>query len=197
MYEYEINGLTVRTGDIICTTRGGAPVAEGQFWRLVGTLVPGDVDHVAVYLGPGGFCVEAGAQGKVIAFEAEGRRWDAESMRHRRNTVDTFYGIAYPLEGRGLTEERQRDIREDVARYCLDQAAERKPYNMDFLDSCTEQAFYCSQLVYQAYLRHGIDLNTGLEVADVPGTSDIIFPQEIWNACPNRRVALAASLAGR
>jgi uncharacterized protein YycO len=60
---------------------------------------------------------------------------------------------------------------------------------MNFTDSATEKRFYCSQLAYQAYLQQGIDLNSNLGVPDLPGTASIIFPQELWSGCPNRRVA--------
>ncbi len=69
IYSYEMNGLKLQTGDLICTTDGGGENIEGQFWRLIGKLIPGDVDHIVVYVGPGGRCVEAGAKGKVITFE--------------------------------------------------------------------------------------------------------------------------------
>jgi uncharacterized protein YycO len=76
-----------------------------------------------------------------------------------------------------------------VADYCLAQAAANKPYNLNFFDPDTERAFYCSQLAYKAYIAHGIDLNTGQGVPDIPGTSSIVFPQEIWSGCQHQRVA--------
>jgi uncharacterized protein YycO len=69
----------------------------------------------------------------------------------------------------------------------LTQAALQKPYNINYLDSQTEDAFYCSQLAYQAYLRHGIDLNTGLSIPNLKGTESIIYPQEMWAGCFHRR----------
>lgn len=36
VYDYEINGIPVQTGDLICTTDGGADNMKGQFWRLIG-----------------------------------------------------------------------------------------------------------------------------------------------------------------
>ena len=47
---------------------GKPDILPGEFWRLVGRLVPGDVDHVMMYVGPGGRCIEAGSRG-VIAFD--------------------------------------------------------------------------------------------------------------------------------
>lgn len=187
IYDYEINGLPVKTGDIICTTDGGAPVAAGEFWRLVGKFVPGDVDHVAVYVGPEGRCVEAGAKGRVITYEVKNRVWDGLKMKDDRNVIDTLYGIAYPLADKGFPEQKESGIRQAVADYCLAQAAAGKPYNLNFFNSKTEEAFYCSQLAYLAYLKHGIDLNTNQGVPDIRGTESIIYPQEIWRGCVNKR----------
>jgi uncharacterized protein YycO len=185
IYRSTINGIAVRTGDVICVHDGGAPLLEGQFWRFVGSLIPGDVDHVAVYLGPDGRCIEAGPRG-VITYEVRNYTWDAAGMRDQRGPViDQFYGIACPAEGRSLSEADETKVREDVAAYCLAQVG--KPYNLNFLNSGTETTFYCSQLVYKAYLRNGIDLNTGAGVPDIPGTESIIFPQEIWSGCVQKR----------
>ncbi|MBI5211814.1 MAG: hypothetical protein HY957_00385 [Nitrospirae bacterium] len=188
IYEYEINGLTVRTGDIICTADGASNTdIRGQFWRLLGKIIPGDVDHIVIYTGPGGRCVEAGAKGKVIAFEAKENTWNFERMIGQRGIIDTLYGIAYPLQGKNLNETDITGIREAVAAYCLRQAELEKPYNMNFLDSTTENAYYCSQLAYLAYLKQGIDLNTGRGIPEIPGTGSIIFPQEIWSGCEHKK----------
>ncbi len=184
IHTYEINGLTVQTGDIICTMNGKPDILPGEFWRLVGRLVPGDVDHVAMYLGPAGRCIESGAKG-VVTFEVKAGQWAAEQMmRKRGHLVDTFYGIAYPLAGRGLSAELEEQVRTDAATFALAQIG--KPYNLNFLNTNTEDAFYCSQLAYRAYLRCGIDLNTGLAMEGLPGTNLIIYPQEIWNGCIHR-----------
>ena len=184
IHTYQINGLTVQTGDVICTMNGKPDILPGEFWRLVGRLVPGDVDHVAMYLGPEGRCIESGAKG-VVTFEAEGGEGLAETMmRKRGHLVDTFYGVAYPLAGRGLSPELEEQIREDVAAFAL--ANIGKPYNLNFLNANTDDAFYCSQLIYRAYLRCGIDLNTGLAMEGLPGTNLIVYPQEIWGGCIHR-----------
>jgi hypothetical protein len=188
IYSYKINGLDVQTGDIICTTHAEQGYVLGQVWRLIGMLIPGVVDHVVVYVGPGGRCVEAGAKLRVVTFNIKDSIWDASKMRRARGPlVDTFYGIVYPLAGKRIGKERQMAIRERVARYCLKQAKAKKPYNLAFLDSMTEKAFYCSQLAYKAYLREGLDLNTGKGVPRIPGTESIIFPQEIWSGCRHNR----------
>jgi hypothetical protein len=133
---------------------------------------------MAVYLGPEGRCAEAGALG-VITFDVHNGIWDAETMmKERGHLVDTFYGVAYPLAGRGISPELEGQMREDIAAFCLAQVG--KPYNLNFLNAETEEFFYCSQLVYKAYQRVGINLNTGLAMEGLPGTNLIIYPQEIW-----------------
>jgi hypothetical protein len=185
-YTYKINGLLVQTGDLICTTDGGRSIGSGQFWWLVGKLIPGKVDHIAIYVGPGGRCIEAGAKGRVIEFNVKGNVWDSQKMvRQRGLLIDTFYGVAYPLKGKNFSEQQSPRIREGVAEYCRKQLG--KPYNLNFLNSKTEKAFYCSQLAYKAYLKYGIDLNTGKGVPKIPWTSSIIFPQEIWSGCKHKK----------
>lgn len=186
IHSYEVCGLTLETGDILCTRNGKPDILPGEFWRLVGRLVPGDVDHIAVFLGPGGRCIESGTRG-VITFEIPGNGWDAEQMVSQRGLLlDQLVGAAYPLQGRGLALEEQALIRQEVAAFCLGQVG--KPYNLTFLDPDREDAYYCSQLAYKAYLRQGIDLNTGLAMESLPGSNRIIYPQEIWNGCARRVV---------
>lgn len=187
IYNYELNGVEIRTGDLICTSDGGHSIISGQFWWLVGKLIPGDVDHVAIYVGPEGRCVEAGAKG-VITFDIYANHWDATAMLEQRLLEDELYGIARPLRGRGLSVAEKDKIREGVAEYCLSKAAMGRGYNLNFFDSDNDRSFYCSQLVYKAYLKYGIDLNTGIGVPDIPGTESIIFPQEIWEGCEHQRV---------
>lgn len=185
IHHYKINGLSVSTGDLICTMDGRPDILPGEFWRLVGRLVPGEVDHIVVYLGPDGRCAESGSRG-VITFEVHGGLWDSgHAMPERGLLVDTFYGVSYPLEDRGLPPEAQDEVRAQVAAFCLSQIG--KPYNLNFMNPDTEDAFYCSQLAYRAYRRCGIDLNTGLAMESVPGTDQIIFPQELWEGSPHRR----------
>src|SRR5687768_5843180 len=148
IYTYQIEEIALQTGDIICTMNGKPDIMPGEFWRLVGRLIPGDVDHVAVYVGPNGRCIEAGAHG-VIKFTVFDGQWSTERMARRRGLLfDTFYGIVSPLEGLRVSQEEKCDMRSRVAEYCLAQV--RKPYNLNFLNVETENAFYCSQLVYKA-----------------------------------------------
>ena len=106
--------------------------------------------------------------------------------RRRGHLFDTLYGVASPLDTLGLAEEEEHEMRQTVAAYCLAQIS--KPYNLNFLNSETEESFYCSQLAYKAYQQVGIDLNTGLAMQEIPGTSSIIYPQEIWEGFSHRRV---------
>lgn len=185
IHTYQIEGIAVQTGDIVCTMNGKPDILPGEFWRLVGRLVPGDVDHVAIYVGPDGRCVESGSRG-VISFDVHNSSWDTEFMARKRGLLfDTFYGVAYPLGGLELSEEEELHMRMTVAQYCLSQVG--KSYNLNFLNAETEEAFYCSQLVYKAYQQVGIDLNTGLAMEQLPGTNAIVYPQEIWGGSAHRQ----------
>ena len=192
IYTYQIEGIALQTGDIICTMNGKPDILPGEFWRFIGRLVPGDVDHVAVYIGPEGRCVEAGARG-VITFDIPSGHWNTEHMARQRGLLfDTFYGIASPLDGLEISEEEEFEMRSRVAEYCLTQVG--KPYNLNFLNPETEGAFYCSQLAYKAYQQIGIDLNTGLAMEQLPGTNGIVYPQEIWNGFPHQETGRTDSL---
>ena len=192
IYTYQIEGIALQTGDIICTRNGKPDILPGEFWRFVGRLVPGDVDHVAMYVGPNGRCIEAGAHG-VIKFTVFDQQWNTERMARRRGLLfDTFYGVVSPIDGLGASEEEEHDMRRSVAEYCLAQVG--KPYNLNFLKAETEDAFYCSQLAYKAYQKIGIDLNTGLAMEQLPGTNAIIYPQEIWDGFSHRAAAHERSL---
>jgi hypothetical protein len=190
IYTYQINGMPVQTGDIICTMNGKPDILPGEFWRLIGRLVPGDVDHVAIYLGPDGRCAEAGARG-VITFNVPNGEWDTERMARQRGLLfDTFYGIVSPLDVLGYSEDEEIHLRTAISQYISAQIG--KPYNLNFLNPETEDAFYCSQLVYKAYQTIGIDINTGLAMEQFPGTNQIIYPQEIWDGFSHRQSNLIA-----
>jgi hypothetical protein len=186
IYQYTINGLPVQSGDIICTTCGKSEIMPGEFWRLIGRLLPGDVDHIAIYLGPEGRCVEASGRG-VISFDIVDGIWQSDRLLKERGfLMDTIYGVVYPLEKSGLSTSEEVQIRADIMDYCLSQVG--KPYNLNFLDAERDDTFYCSQLAYKAYQRHGINLNTGLGMSNLPGSHRIVFPQEIWNGFSHRYV---------
>ncbi len=184
IYTYQIENLFLQTGDIICTRNGKPDILPGEFWLLVGKLVPGDVDHVVIYLGPDGRCIEAGSRG-VNDFYMHNGIWEAEKMTAERGIlVDTFYGVSYPLDGLELSEEEEIHMRTKVAEYCVSHIG--KPYNINFLNAESEKSFYCSQLAYKAYQQVGINLNTGLAMEQLPGTNKIIYPQEIWDGFEHR-----------
>lgn len=186
IYTYQIEGIILQTGDIICTMNGKPDILPGEFWRLVGRLVPGDVDHVAIYIGPDGRCIEAGARG-VITFDVPRGQWNTERMALQRGLLfDSFYGVVSPLDGLEAAENEEHDLRATVAAYC--QAQVGKPYNLNFLNAESEMSFYCSQLAYKAYQQIGIDLNTGLAMEQIPGTNAIIYPQEIWSGFSHRAI---------
>ncbi|MCK6585335.1 MAG: hypothetical protein L6Q49_19720, partial [Anaerolineales bacterium] len=139
---------------------------------------------VAIYTGPEGRCVEAGARG-VIKFTVFDGQWNTERMARRRGLLfDTFYGVVSPLDALELSENEEHEMRKAVAAYVLAQVG--KPYNLNFLNAETEEAFYCSQLAYKAYQQVGINLNTGLAMELLPGTNAIIYPQEIWEGFSHR-----------
>jgi hypothetical protein len=185
VYSFKLHGLSLKTGDLICTANGDETPIAGQFWRFIGLFVPGEVDHIIVYLGPEGRCIEAGPRG-VNGFDLPGQTWDALKMVPIRGRIlDTFVGVASPIEGMDWKEDEEAEVREAVGVYCLAQMG--KPYNMNYFNPHTEEAFYCSQLAYLAYLPHRINLNTELGVPDLSPTRSIIYPQEIWSGFPHMR----------
>jgi len=88
------------------------------------------------------------------------------------------------LDGLELSAEEEERIRHTVSEYALAQVG--KFYNLNFLNAETDQSFYCSQLIYKAYQQVGINLNTGLAMEQLPGTNEIVYPQEIWEGCAHR-----------
>jgi hypothetical protein len=185
IYTHSYYGLMVSTGDIICTRDGEENSLFGKLWGLLGKLVPGEVDHCLLYIGPGGRCVESAARG-VVVFEMPGDRWDSKALFSERWLLDTFHGVAYPFANRNLPSLEEGKIRQGVADFCLAQAANCKPYNINFFDSQKDGAFYCSQLIYKAFIAFGINLNTDQGVPK-GRLGPIVFPQEIWNACPHHQ----------
>jgi hypothetical protein len=189
IHHHRIQEIPLLSGDVLCTHDGSEESLFGAVWRLLGRLLPGEIDHCVVYVGPGGRCVESGARG-VIVFEMPGETWESIPLALERGLVDELVGVAYPLAQEGLTAEEEARIRQGVVDYCLEMAAENRPYNFDFLNAQTARGFYCSQLVYKAYLQFGVDLNRNLGVPDDPLLGRIVFPEEIWNACLHRRVGV-------
>ena len=184
IYEHVFEGLPVRTGDILCTRDGSPHGVFGRIWQAIGKLVPGEIDHCALYVGPGGRFVEADARGASV-LTMQGERWDSESLEHRRLFVDTFAGVAYPLEGRDLSIRTQHRIREAVASDCLAQAAAHKPFNFNLFNASNPRRTYCSQMIAEAYRREGIELDR-LHKSRLFRRA--ILPETLWQTCAHRRV---------
>ncbi|MDZ4718187.1 MAG: hypothetical protein SH847_06915 [Roseiflexaceae bacterium] len=188
MYDtFELHGVTIKSGDLICTRDGNQHALFSKAYEALGLIIPGPIDHVAIYVGPGPRFIEAGPFG-VIDYELPGSTWDSAAIFRRRMIADTIYGVADPVSGRGFSPALENAIRYEVTLFCNTQAADRKPYNVNFFDSANQQAFYCSQLAYAAYKRHGINLNVGKGIPELPGIGSIIFPTEIWHACQQTRI---------
>jgi hypothetical protein len=181
IYTDRFNGLPVKTGDILCTCNGTNQGWVGLFWKLIGYLVPGPIDHVILYVGPDGRCVEAGGRG-VIDFVMPDHKWDAVGVMEERLLVDTLVGISYPLQELRLSLTEEEHIRQSVADFCLDHVG--KPYNTNFLNLVTNEAFYCSQLIYLAYRQAGINLGirpirTFSESSDLNDTPVFVLPTQL------------------
>lgn len=190
IYTHTFNGLTVQTGDILCMRNGARHNWFSRLWAMVGYLVPGRVDHTVLYIGPEGRCIEAIAKG-VSEFTMPGNRWDASQLGSTRLYYDTLIGVAYPLQGLGLSPQEERRIRTGVADYCLAQVG--KPYNANFLNTVTDEAFYCSQLIYLAYCDVGVDLGVSpvrllTEPRDTQSKPLLILPNTLMDNCTHRLV---------
>ena len=172
-----LEGRLIRTGDLIGTVDGGASL-YGFLFRVIGVLIPGKPDHIAIYLGPDGICAEAGPMG-VNLFRFPGGKWNAALMRGQREIIDTLFGVCSPIDGR--PDDAAEAAREAVRSFVLDQLG--KPYNWNFGDPYREDKFYCSQLAYAAYQSAGIILRTPADARPHPVLPEtIITPEEVWKA---------------
>ena len=190
IYTHSFNGLAVQTGDILCMRNGASHNWFSRLWEMIGYLVPGRVDHTILYVGPGGRCIEAIAKG-VSEFTMPGATWDAAKLGSTRLYYDTLDGVAYPLQGLGLSAQEEERIRTGVADYCLAQVG--KPYNANFLNTVTDEAFYCSQLIYLAYRSFGIDLGAcPARLSTEPDSTQdnplLILPNTLMANCAHRLV---------
>lgn len=190
IYTHTFNGLTVQTGDILCMRNGARYNWFSRLWAMVGYLVPGPIDHTILYVGPGGRCVEALTKG-VIDFVMPGNRWNAKRVAAKRLYYDTLVGVAYPLQGLNLSPQEETRIRTGVADYCLAQVG--KPYNANFLNTVTDEAFYCSQLIYLAYCDVGVDLGVSpvqllTEPRDTQSKPLLILPNALMDNCTHQLV---------
>jgi hypothetical protein len=174
IYEYTINGRKLKSGDIISTTDGNNSIYSLGF-TLLGHLIPGEVDHTVIYVGPEGLCVESGMRG-VISFKAE-KQWDPKKAFKERGLIDTFFAASSAFGGRKFSATDEQHARIFVRAYVLGSVG--KPYNFNFLNPDTESCVYCSQLAYIAYKKVGINLNTESSGIPIPGVDRIVFPMEI------------------
>lgn len=174
VYQHVLNGTQVTTGDVIFT-KDGTNSIYSLGYKVLGRLIPGEVDHCVLYVGPGGLCVEAGIHG-VITFDA-GNNWVSDEMFKERGLMDTFFGASSVLEGKQLDNDKEEAIRNFVRAYAL--GCVGKPYNINFLDPDNERTLYCSQLVYLAYKQVGINLNVGLSGQSGKWYDKVVFPAEI------------------
>jgi len=182
IFQEVLEGKDIRTGDIIATVDGGASL-YGFLFKIIGVLIPGKPDHIVLYVGPDGLCMEAGPKG-VNTFNVPGGRWNAEEMLGQRGIVDRLYGVGSLLKGRVTDTTVEDAAREAVRSFLLDQVG--KPYNWDFFDPDREDAFYCSQLAYAAYKRVGINVNVIESGLLHPLFLErIVTPEEVWKATGN------------
>ena len=187
LHDHTIDGLPVRTSDILCTRDGSDRSLYGRVWKAIGALVPGEIDHCALYLGPGSRFVEADARG-VSVLEMPGANWDAHALVRERLFLDSFVGVASPLTDRGLAPADEDRMREAVAAYCLQQVAAGRPFNFDLLDGTDPERAYCSQLIAEAYRSVGIELDSNIGAPSAAVFRHAVFPEELWNASTHRRV---------
>jgi hypothetical protein len=74
IYTHTFNGVAARTGDILFTRDEESGSVFGAIWKLLGYALPGDLDHTALYVGPGIRFIESAAKG-VVLVKMEGDRW--------------------------------------------------------------------------------------------------------------------------
>jgi len=109
LFEYELDGIPLQTGDLICTRDGSDTILAGEFWKIIGTLIPGEVDHVAVYLGPKG---AASRRDRTACSCSRSRTGvGCGSMFQKRGIVDQLHGVAFPLRKRKLGIEATQRMR--------------------------------------------------------------------------------------
>lgn len=68
-----------RRGDVIGNTDGEEDSLLGHFWRHMGQVAPGDVDHCTVSLDPGGRWIESVLKGMIV-LTVPGEVWDAAAL---------------------------------------------------------------------------------------------------------------------
>lgn len=186
IYQHSFDGVVARSGDILFTRDGVPGSLFGEIWRALGQALPSEFDHCAMYLGPGIRFVESAAKG-VVLVAMQGDDWNAAPYAQERLLVDELIGIGDPVAGRGLSPKAAQAVRERAIAFCLAQAGEHAPYNLDFFNPETDGAFYCSQLIYRAYAAQGILLDAPRGAAAESVLAPIVFPREVWEACREKR----------
>lgn len=186
IHQHSFHGVLARSGDILFTRDGVPDSLFGEIWRVLGQAMQSEFNHCALYLGPGVRFVESAAKG-VVVVEMQGDEWNAAPYALERLLVDELIGVGDPTAGRGLSPQAEQQIRERAIAYCLAQVRERKPYNLDFFNPETDGAFYCSQLVYKAYETENIILHQHRGAAAQHILAPIVFPQDVWEACREKR----------
>jgi hypothetical protein len=97
-------------------------------------------------------------------------------------------GVAYPLQGRGLTPHEETRLRESVAEYCLAEAAARKPFNFNFFNAANPNRTYCSQLIADAYRSQGIELDGKQVDPRLSIFRSAVLPEALWAGSAHCRV---------
>jgi len=174
--------MPIRTGDIIATLNGEASL-YGQLYRLIGALIPGEPDHLAIYLGPGGLCVEAGPHG-VVSFHLHNESWDAGRLFNERGILDSLYGVG-DFVSNASDELQSEAVRRSIRHYVIDQVG--KPYNYAFRESSDDTCFYCSQLVVHAAMASGLDLDLSFRPVHPLIPEGVITPETVWHASTRLR----------
>ena len=157
-----INGIPIKTGDLVFTSN-----ASIFGYKLDAAQFIGPTNHVVMYVGPRLGFIEAGPAG-VRAFDIFGPTWK-DTKTYRFGLSDTFYAVS-----KVKLKDSERKI---IANFCLKQIG--KPYNINFTDSNTKNAFYCSQLIYWSYREAGIDL-LQKEMSLLYDKMKLIVPFELW-----------------
>jgi hypothetical protein len=190
IYQWEWNGVELKTGDLICTEVGDLKSIDGGLSIFIGMIIPGPHDHIAIYTGPDGRFIEACPNG-VIEACMDNSKWDAKKLFSSRGFIDHLAGAVYPLSGNNGAVGDETTIRLGIANYCQSQVG--KKYNFNFLDPETEDVFYCSQLAYRAYMtvsQKNINLHCGMKHAyrNLWLPPEIVYPQEIWDGFTHKSV---------
>src|SRR4029079_5856877 len=93
IYSHTFDGVTAKTGDILFTRDGEPGSVFGAIWKVLGYVLPGDLDHTALYVGPGIRFIESAARG-VVVVTMEGESWQGRQYGKERLLVDHLVCIS-------------------------------------------------------------------------------------------------------